>query len=201
VRLARSRPAGESSPPPAGLDAGGEDAALVAAARVDRQAFRLLYERYVQQIYGFCYLRLHSRELAEDATSEVFVKAMAGLDGFRGGIFAGWLYRIAQNVVTDTHRRGQGRRTLPLDAAGELADPAQEIEETDITIRTALRGLPEDQRAVLELQLAGWSSEQIGAALGKSPSAIRMTRARAIKQLRGSLIGVGNDAQAGELPC
>ncbi len=89
----------------------------------------------------------------------------------------------------------------PLQTAGELADPAQEIEETQITIRTALRGLPEDQRAVLELQLAGWSSEQIGAALGKSPSAIRMTRARAIKQLRGSLIETGNDAQAGELPC
>jgi RNA polymerase sigma-70 factor (ECF subfamily) len=183
------------------LDAGGEDAALVAAARVDRQAFRTLYERYVQQIYGFCYLRLHSRELAEDATSEVFVKAMTGLDGFRGGVFAGWLYRIAQNVVTDTHRRSRGGRLVSLNAAGEFADPAQEIEETTVTIRTALRGLPEDQRAVLELQLAGWSSEQIGAALGKSPSAIRMTRARAIKHLRGSLIGMGDDAQAGELPC
>ncbi|MGH9173507.1 MAG: RNA polymerase sigma factor [Vicinamibacterales bacterium] len=202
MRFARSRPAGESLPPPAGLDAGGGDAALVAAARVDRQAFRLLYERYVQQIYGFCYLRLGSRELAEDATSEVFVKALAGLGGFRGGIFAGWLYRIAQNVVTDTHRHGRrGRLTLPLAAADNLADPAQEIEETALTVRTALSGLPGDQRAVLELQLAGWSSEQIGAALGKSPSAIRMTRARAIKQLRGSLAGAGIEAQAGELPC
>jgi RNA polymerase sigma-70 factor (ECF subfamily) len=184
------------------LDAGGDDAVLVAAARVDRQAFRHLYERYVQQIYGFCYLRLGSRELAEDATSEVFVKAMTGLDGYRGGIFAGWLYRIAQNVVTDTHRRGRrGRHHLSLDAALEVADPDQEIEDTQITVRSALRALPEDQRAVIELQLAGWPSDQIGAALGKSASAIRMTRARAVRQLRGSLAEAGVDAKAGELPC
>jgi RNA polymerase sigma-70 factor (ECF subfamily) len=184
------------------LDAGSDDAVLVAAARADRQAFRHLYDRYVQQIYGFCYLRLGSRELAEDATSEVFVKAMTGLDGYRGGIFAGWLYRIAQNVVTDTHRRGRrARNHLSLDAARDVADPDQEIEDTQITVRSALRALPDDQRAVIELQLAGWPSDQIGAALGKSASAIRMTRARAVRQLRGSLAEVGIDAQAGELPC
>ena len=202
MRFARSRPAGESSTQPAGSDAGGGDAALVAAARADRQAVRPLYERYVQQIYGFCYLRLGSREAAEDATSEVFVKALTGLEAYRGGVFAGWLYRIAQNVVTDTHRRGRrGRMTLPLAVADNLADPSQDIEEANITVRSALRGLPDDQRAVLELQLAGWSSEQIGAALGRSPSAIRMTRARAIKHLRGTLMDAGVDVQAGELPC
>jgi RNA polymerase sigma-70 factor (ECF subfamily) len=184
------------------MDAGVEDAALVSAARADRQAFRLLYERYVQQIYGFCYLRLGSREAAEDATSEVFLKAMNGLAGYRGGVFAGWLYRIAQNVVTDAIRRGRhARLSLPLEAAGELADPAQLLEETPLIVRSALMALPNIERAVLELQLAGWTSEQIGAALGKSASAVRMARARAIKQLYRDLSEAAVVPQQGGLQC
>ena len=50
-----------------------DDAALVTAARINRQNFRPLYERYVRQIHGYCYLRLGSRQAAEDATSEVFL--------------------------------------------------------------------------------------------------------------------------------
>jgi RNA polymerase sigma-70 factor (ECF subfamily) len=185
---------------PAGSPPDAADAALVVAARADRQAFRPLYERYVRQIHGYCYLRLGSREAAEDATSEVFLKALAGLDGFRGGVFAGWLFRIARHVVADAGRRDRNRRTLPLDAAGQVVAPETAAQETDIMVRTALRTLPDDDRTTLELQLAGWSSAQVAAALGCSPSTIRMARLRAMHKLRRTLAGVDAGSRRGELP-
>jgi RNA polymerase sigma-70 factor (ECF subfamily) len=161
------------------------DDVLVAAALAQPEAFNLCYERYVRQVYRYCYLRLGSREAAEDATSQVFLEALAGLGRYRGGAFAGWLFRIAQHTVADSRRRTRRDKPLvPLAAADNVSDPTQQASDETLSIRAALQELPADQRAVIELQLAGWSSEQIGAALGKSASTIRMARARALKRLR-----------------
>ncbi len=54
--------------------------------------------------------------MAEDATGEVFLRALAGLDSYRGGVVAAWLFRIAHNVILDVRRR---RQNLPIEVAGE----------------------------------------------------------------------------------
>ena len=178
-----------------------EEAALVAAARADPRAFAPLYERYVGPVYGYCQLRLGEREAAEDATSDIFVKALAELGGYRDGSFPAWLFRIAHNVVVDHQRR---RRPLaPLAAAGERPDPSPDRADPATTsaeraaVRAALDLLPADQRAAVELGHAGWSGRQIGAALGKSPEAVKMLRFRAVNTLRAVLsdAGVAGDTQ------
>ena len=98
------------------------DAALVAAAQADPRAFLALYERYADRIYGYCHARLGSREAAEDATSEVFTKALAAIGRYQDACFAAWLFRIAHNVVADTYRR---RPVAPLDIALDRPDPAR----------------------------------------------------------------------------
>jgi RNA polymerase sigma-70 factor (ECF subfamily) len=175
-------------------DPGTDDAALVAAARANRQAFTFLYDRHVARIYAYCYLKLGSREAAEDATSEVFFQAMRDLGSFRGGVFAAWLFRIAQHTVTDAQRRNRrGRAALPLDLAGELETPEQRLDERVADdseleeLRVALRQLPADQRAVLELQLAGLEPREIATTLRRSLNAVRHLRFRAFRQLRGAL--------------
>lgn len=75
------------------------DAALVAVAQADPRAFSPLYHRYVRAIYRFCYVRLGNQQAAEDATSDIFLKALGNLNSFRGGTFPAWLFRIAHNVV------------------------------------------------------------------------------------------------------
>lgn len=168
-----------------------DDARLVVAAQADRRAFAALYERYVERVYRYCYLRLGNRNAAEDATSEVFLKALASLGGFRGEVFAAWLFRIARNVVIDVHRRR--RPTDPLQAAGAVSDPAPTPEEQAVAwderarCRAALAALPGEQRLVLELQLAGWTGEQTARVLGKSLGAVKMLRFRAIARLRAVL--------------
>jgi len=164
------------------------DDELVAAARADPLAFTSLYQRYLERIYRYCHIKLEHREAAEDATSQVFLKAFANLHRFQGGVFAAWLYTIARNVVID-HLR-QRRVTEPLEAADRCQPARQaggEVERQRALVSAALAELPGEQRAVLELQLAGWSGQEIASALGKSPAAVRKARQRAVEQLRGLL--------------
>lgn len=165
-----------------------DDATLVTAAQADPHAFALLYDRYVRTIYRYCYTRLGTHEAAEDATAEVFLKAFKALKRYRHDAFAAWLFRIARNVTTDMLRRQ--RPTTPLHQATMLPDPARSPDEITLAhseataVRTALATLSEEQRAALELQLAGWSGPEIATALARSPEAIRMLRLRAFNRLR-----------------
>ncbi len=169
-----------------------DDADLVAAARVDPETFAALYERYVGPIYRFCYVRLGGREAAEDATSEVFLRAFAGLGDYRGGAFAAWIYRIARNVIADRHRRWLPKDTI--DAAEDVAAALSTPEESAVEqaereeLRRAVAMLPNDQRAAIELRLAGWPDKQIGEALGKTVAAVKKLRFRAVRRLRKFLI-------------
>ncbi len=169
-----------------------DDGELVRAALADPVAFTLLYDRYVDAIYAYCYVRLNSREAAEDATSEVFLKAFAGLRGYRGGLFVAWLFQIAHNLVINLQRN----RRPPLSyEIADLPDPRPPLEEMVIRdierqdLLAAMAQLPDEQRTVLELQCAGWSGAQIAASLGKSGAAIRMLRHRAVERLKQLILG------------
>ena len=110
----------------------------MALAQLDPSAFAPLYRRYVRSIYAFCYQRLGSKELAEDATSQVFANSLASLPRYRFGSFRGWLYAIARNVVTDERRRPvaiEAPSTQPSQGARALA--AQYRLVSDIAVRSA----------------------------------------------------------------
>ena len=184
----RARPAAASTDP---SQAAVGDAALVAPAVRDRRAFAPLYARYAEPVYRYCYRRLGTKEAAEDATSVVFTKALAALPTFRGGSFAAWLFTIAHNVVVNATRR---RPDLPLDAAGGYGDPSSDgsPEETALVaddrglLRAMLAALPDDQRRVVELRLAGLTGAEIAETLGRSIASIKMLQLRALKQLRSA---------------
>jgi RNA polymerase sigma-70 factor, ECF subfamily len=175
-----------------------EEAALIAAAQANPFAFVPLYQRYFKPVYRYCYIRLNGREAAEDATSQVFVKALANLRRFQGGSFVAWLFRITRNVVIDAYRARSP--TVSFEAVADKVDPAPTVEdqvERQVerqALQAALAALPEPQRTVVELTLAGWSGEEIGQALNKTPDAIKMDRYRALKQLR-EFIAQANSAE------
>lgn len=165
----------------------GNDNQLAQAAKADPRAFTMLYERYFEQVYAYCRIRLNSREAAEDATSETFVKALARLDTYRNGMFAAWLFQIAHNTVIDVQRK---RRAAPLPDEDIIADPQPTLEDAAIArarhedLHTALKQLSPEQRTIIEMQVAGWSGPRIAATLGKSVTAVRMLRFRAVERLR-----------------
>jgi RNA polymerase sigma-70 factor (ECF subfamily) len=165
-----------------------EDTVLVARARDDPLAFAALYDRHLDAIFGYCVLRLGRREVAEDATSVIFSRALAGLSRYRGPSFRAWLFGIAHHVVIDIYRDTRG--DLPLDAALDVDDPASSPEEAAIArestraLTTALSHLTPDQRQVIELRLAGLTGAEIGAALGRSQGSVAVAQHRAMRRLR-----------------
>jgi len=190
----------ECSAAPMGVE---DDHWLVERARTDRRAFAVLCTRYVTAVYRYCYRRLGSREAAEDATSQVFVKALAALSTYRTYSFAGWLFAIARNVVADAYR--SRRPTEPLDAALAVADQAPTPEQSVLRVEETrelqrwLAALTPEQRAVVELRLAGLSGAEMAAALGCSLGAVKMLQLRAIARLRAvwQAEQTGEEAQDG----
>jgi RNA polymerase sigma-70 factor (ECF subfamily) len=164
------------------------DSELVAAARVDPHAFTLLYQRYVNDVHRYCYRRLGTREAAEDATSQVWMKVLASLSTCRDGSFRGWLFAIAHNEVIDRRRRE--RPCYSLDGVETLHDRAPSPEDQALAgddarrVQTLLRQLPEHQRQVIELRMAGLTGAEIATALNRSPSNVHVTQFRALNRLR-----------------
>lgn len=73
----------------------------------DFEAFGFLYERYIDNIFAFVYRKTSDREVAEDITSKVWMKALRSLEFFGekdNANFKSWIYRIAQNTVIDYYR-------------------------------------------------------------------------------------------------
>jgi RNA polymerase sigma-70 factor (ECF subfamily) len=94
-----------------------QEGLLVERAKRDPEAFGLLYDRYVGQVFGFAYSRLHDRASAEDLTSEVFYKALRNIGQYQPvRPFRAWLYQIAKNASPP------GGATAPLGVGGRRHD-------------------------------------------------------------------------------
>lgn len=180
--------ANDTSPEASGTD----DATLVKRAQHgDAQAFALLYRRYLDPVYDFCARRLESREAAEDATQTIFLKAVAALPQCReGDRFAGWLFGIARNVITDSYR---AKRIVyqPLDSAPDVEDPGlspERLAEQAESARelAALRDdcLNDTERELLDLRLNGLNDKQIAEAIGRTHGAVRTAQYRMVQKLR-----------------
>jgi RNA polymerase sigma-70 factor (ECF subfamily) len=183
-------PSEESMQPP-GI--GDPDALLVSRVQQDPAAFAELYRRYLNPIYAYCWRRLDSREAAEDATSQVFLKALGALPRYRGDhTFRSWLFTIAHNVVVD-HYRAQ-RPDRPLTEAIHVTDHQKSPEEIAVLSAdaAAMRAMPTsltpDQARVIELRLAGLSEVEIAQVLNRRPGSVRATQFRALGRLR-TLLG------------
>jgi RNA polymerase sigma-70 factor (ECF subfamily) len=172
--------------------AGDDDAAAVLDAIADPAAFDLLYRRYVADVYHYCYRRLNDREASEDATSHIFIKALAALPGIRDRPFRPWLFAIAHNVLVDIHRGNH--RIAHLGDLANHADPSPSPESVALheegmrTIRLLLSQLPDRERRVVELRLVGLSGAEIAQSLGCSHGAVRVAHHRAVEHL-GRLLG------------
>lgn len=185
---------------PPSWDTATADEDLVALAqRGEREAFAALYDRYLPRVHGYCYRLLGTREMAEDANTEVFMRALAALPAYRAGSFRSWLFAIAHNVVTDELRRS--RPSFPLEEAAHLTDRGPSLEEAATraadwsSVLTVLPRLSDDQQQVVAMRLSGLTAVEIGQALGKPRNAVDGIHHRALLRLR-SLVDTGETSAA-----
>lgn len=173
-----------------------DDAALVARAREDPEAFGLLYERYVDKIYTYLYYRTGSREDAEDLTARTFYRALDNLHRYqeRGLPFSAWLYRIAHNLMANWHRYNSRHPQVSLEALrltdyqGRDPEKALERHEAREVILEAIRSLPPDRQQLLLLKFVEqMSNEEIGRVMGRSEGAVKSLYHRTLVALRREL--------------
>ena len=155
-------------------------------------AFATFYRENLDDVYRYCYFRLGSREAAEDATSEIFAKALSSFETFRGqGSRRSWLFSIAHNAVIDLHRRK--RLIVPLDEIDDIEDEGESPESLAMSsteqaeVRALLRQLPDTQRQILELRLAGLTGAEIADVLGRTHASVKIAQVRAYRTLRDLL--------------
>jgi RNA polymerase sigma-70 factor, ECF subfamily len=169
---------------------------LTRVADRDRDAFELLYQRYVRSIFGLALRRLRDRQRAEDAVQETFAAIWRSARSYKPerGPAAPWLYAIARNAIIDrfrTHVDTSG--DVPEIVAAE-AGPADRAEASFVSWRVhrALEELPEREREVVEL--AYWSgmsqsevAEYLHIPLGTVKTRTRSALSRLADVLEGEL--------------
>lgn len=179
------------------FDAAAEDR-LVLRAKVDVEAFAVLYDRYYPRVLAYCLRRLSDRAAAEDITSEVFLNVARHLAGFCGRCgtdFRRWLFRIATNAIHAHLRQTLSRQSL-LEAAvlegrlrSEASSPNVVEEQTEWQDVLAVIGsLAEREQTIVTLRFfAGLSHDEIATVVETTPGAVRTALSRALSTVRERL--------------
>jgi RNA polymerase sigma factor (sigma-70 family) len=171
----------------------------------DREALGPLMERHQRRVYRIALAYLRDPDDALDAVQETFVKAFLSASRWDGSSDAGpWLSRIAVNHSIDRYRRTKRRRATysPIEEgdhdhryAAEEPSPERHAISRNLgeRIGTALRALPEKQRAVFALRhYDEMSLEDIASVLGLPLGTVKSTLHRAILGLRERLTGLAS---------
>lgn len=173
---------------------------VAAAGSGDAEAFGRLYGLYVEPVYRFIYYRVGSRQLAEDLTSETFLRALRRIGKFtwQGTEFSAWLITIARNLILDHYKSSCYRLEIstpdPLDEDPACAARAQIREEgperavldrmTHRVLLTAVHRLASEQRECVVLRfLHGLSVAETAEVMGKKSGAVKALQHRAVRSL------------------
>jgi RNA polymerase sigma-70 factor, ECF subfamily len=167
------------------------------AKQNDREAFGQIYDLCVDSVYRFVFYRVGRKEDAEDITEDVFMKAFQAVGNYeeRENIpFSAWLFRIAQNRVTD-HYRHQARSPITA-VEDEALDIFDASSEPDLAAAAAVRKdvwdalgrLTEEQQNVIVLRFfVGLKISEIAGFFGRSATSVKALQHRALRSLKKSL--------------
>jgi RNA polymerase sigma-70 factor (TIGR02952 family) len=180
---------------PSGMPAEDLRDVVLRAREGEPDAFGILYDRYVDLIYRFVYYRVGSHALAEDLTSETFLRALRRMNLFtwQGKDFGAWLVTIARNLVLDHFKSSRHRlevstpELLETDLWEEGPEGAVLDAFTHRALFSAVRDLGSEQRECVVLRfLHGLSVAETAKVMGKNTGAIKALQYRATRSLARS---------------
>jgi len=173
----------------------------------DRDAYRVLVERYSLYLYRLAYRMTGNAHDAEEVVQEAFLRAYQSLSQFAGNSnFGTWVYRIAANYAIDRLRQRnveEARQALPsrptedgteVDTMAMIKDPSASPEhlassaELAAKMQQALESLtPAERTAIVMRHWEGCAIEEIAAVLKSNSNATKNTVFRAVAKLRKAL--------------
>jgi len=181
----------------------GEEEKLVRQARKSPDAFAQLYDQYYPKIFGYVLRRSANIEVAQDITSETFLKALSKLWQFRwrNVSFSSWLYKIATNEVNQYFRKAEYKKSISLeelqeqgfelpsshDPEGELIEAQDKLEQHQdfLEIQEKISRLSAKYQEVIALRFFEKKQiNEIAEILGKREGTIKSLLHRAVEQLR-----------------
>ncbi len=169
----------------------------------DPETFSRVYDDHIDQIYRFVLFKVSSKEIAEDITSEVFLKTWQYIQDRSKeiGDIRAFLYRIARNLVIDFYRERAKNSTIPLDEnfinLPNKEDIRITVEQKDSLeeIYRAMRKLKNEYQEVLLLRFVDeLSTSEIASVLEKKRGAVRVLLSRAERALKNIM----NDSRKNE---
>ncbi|HKD98850.1 MAG TPA: sigma-70 family RNA polymerase sigma factor [Micromonosporaceae bacterium] len=166
------------------------------AQRGETDAFGLIYDKYVDTVFRFIYFRVGNRQLAEDLTSDTFLRALKRIGSvtWQGRDLGAWLVTIARNLVADHFKSGRYRLEMTtgdvLDAdrpdRGPEGSPETVVVDhiTNVALLTAVKQLNSEQQECIVLRfLQGFSVAETAQAMQKNEGAIKALQYRAVRAL------------------
>ncbi|MEU6127609.1 sigma-70 family RNA polymerase sigma factor [Saccharopolyspora sp. NPDC047091] len=195
---AERRPAAEAAElrPAAEAPVPGESWRHVSAAQDgDLDAFGRLYDEYSPLVYRYVLFRVSDHCLAEDITSETFLRALRRIAtvSYQGRDVAAWFITIAKNLVLDHVKSSRNRLEVPIP---ELPDaqhrppqhggPEQHVVDAAIQqeLLRCVRQLNRDQRECIRLRfLQGLSVTETAQRMQRGEGAVKALQHRAVRRL------------------
>jgi RNA polymerase sigma-70 factor (TIGR02952 family) len=159
----------------------------------DADAFGRLYEEYLQMIFRYVSYRVGDRTTAEDLTSDIFSKALAGFSRFDAekASFSTWIYSIARNTVIDYYRKRDKEQKLQSKVKTETSaieeSPEEEVSRSEeiSKLKECISRLSPTEQELISLKFSGeMTNREIARLTGLSESNVGTILFRAVRKLR-----------------
>ncbi len=160
-----------------------------------KRKFSKIYDQNVDAIYRFVFFKVNSEEIAQDLTSEAFLKSWQAFqrDGKKIENPKAFVYRTARNLVIDYYRRKGRTETVSIDNLS-LSSSGPGLEENILLksdfeqVEKALSKLPDDYKSVITMYyIEGLSSREVSRIIQRTEGATRVLLHRALNSLRSKI--------------
>jgi RNA polymerase sigma factor (sigma-70 family) len=151
-----------------------------------------IYNTYFKDVFLYVYSLSGDKHIAEDITSETFMKALTSLDSFRGDSdIRVWLCQIAKNSYYSYLRKKKSfvdLESLPESASEDNVEQEITTSEASMKVHEIIQNLKEPYRKVFTLRVFGeLSFKQIGNLFAKSDNWACVTYHRAREKIKARL--------------
>ena len=159
--------------------------------KLNAQAIGAVYDQYFSEVYRFVLYRVGDQTLAEDISSDVFIRLLEAIHAGRGpdSNIKGWLIGTASHVIADHMRKRYRRPENELhESIPDLKPgPVSEVDarEEQRLLKDAYSQLTDEQQNVLALRFGqGYSLEETAEVMKKNVNAIKALQFRALNSIQ-----------------
>ena len=175
---------------------------MTLAQQGDAEAFGLVYDAYVDSIYRYPYYRVGSHALAEDLTSETFLRALRRIDSFtwQGKDIGAWFVTIARNLVTDHVKSSRFKLEVttadmlnadrPTTGGSGGSGGTEGVEEevlgrlqSEVLLEAVSELKPEQQECIVLRFLQGLTVAETAKVMKRTEGAVKQLQLRAVRAL------------------